>query len=198
MTQLPLTLPAYTPARWELVLPDYPVITSSFRSVSFPEVLGSLPSDSRWKLYFDNMSSEQALALLLPWRATGMGMWPLTTLPDALAGGVDSIEFRKRLTGTTWTIEKEPSMDSVKNNRFNIVIELIYELTFSSIYGPRRPDSALGTNPVLLNIGNAMTVAGTLASIDPALPATITISGPALSLGLEWGLVDAGVPVDLG
>lgn len=198
MTQLPLTLPAYTPTRWELTLPDYPVIVSSFRSASFPEVLGSLPSDSRWKLYFDNMTSEETLALLLPWNATGMGMWPLTTLPDALAGGVNDIEFRKRLTGTTWTMEREPVKSSVKNNRFNVVIELIYELTFSSVYGPRRPDSALGTNPVLLNIGNTMTVAGTLASVDPALPATITISGPALSLGLEWGLADAGVPVDLG
>lgn len=198
MTQLPLTLPAYTPTRWELTLPDYPVIASSFRSASFPEVLGSLPSDSRWKLYFDNMTSEETLALLLPWNATGMGMWPLTTLPDALAGGVNDIEFRKRLTGTTWTIEREPVKSSVKNNRFNVVIELIYELTFSSVYGPRRPDSALGTNPVLLNIGNTMTVAGTLASVDPALPAIVTISGPALNLGLEWSLIDAGVPVDLG
>lgn len=125
-----ITLPAYTPNSWEIKLPDYPVISNDFRSASFPDLLGSLPSDSRWKLSFQNKTSAEALALLLPWRATGGGVWPLDQLPDALAGGVNNTAFKKRLTGATWRIEKEPTKTSVKNGRFDITLELISELTF--------------------------------------------------------------------
>ena len=133
-----VTLPAYTPTSWELVLPGYPVITNSFRGAFFPDLLGSLPSESRWRLTFKNRTDAEALALLLPWRASGCGMWPLAQLPAALAGGVDDTNFVRRLTGTTWTIEKEPIKQPVKNGRFNVTIELIYELTLQSTYGPRR------------------------------------------------------------
>jgi len=125
-----ITLPAYTPSSWQLTLPGYPVIENGFRSASFPDLLGSFPSDSRWRLTFENQTNEEALALLLPWRATGNGMWPLDTLPDALAGGVDSIAFKKRLTGASWKIEKEPTKEAVKNGRFNVTIDLIEELAF--------------------------------------------------------------------
>ena len=133
-----VTLPAYTPTSWELVLPGYPVITNSFRGAFSPELLGSLPSESRWRLTFENRTDAEALALLLPWGASGCGMWPLAQLPAALAGGVNDTNFVRRLTGTTWSIEKEPIKQSVKNGRFNVTIELIYELTLQSTYGPRR------------------------------------------------------------
>jgi len=77
----------------------------------------------------------------LPWRATGNGMWPLDPLPDALAGGVNSIAFKKRLTGAVWKIEKEPTKESVKNGRFNVTIELIQELVFE----PSIPQGWSGT-----------------------------------------------------
>lgn len=129
-----ITLPAYTPSSWELRLPDYPIITNTWRSSSFPEILGSLPNGAQWSLRFENMNNTEALALLLPWRATGGGQWPLAALPSALAGGVDNVNFAKRLTGTTWTIAREPRKQSIKNGRFDVDIELVYELTFASSY----------------------------------------------------------------
>lgn len=126
------TLPAYTPTNWELTLPGYPVITASFRSTSYPDILGSLPSESRWKLSYENMTGDEALALLLPWKATGCGIWPLGQLPAEVAGGVDDANFRKRLIDVAWAIEREPVMLSVKNGRFTVTIDLIHELTFQS------------------------------------------------------------------
>jgi hypothetical protein len=135
----PVTLPAYTPTDWELRLPGYPVIAGKWRSTAFPEALGSIPSEAQWKLIYENCTSAEALALLLPWRATGGGQWALSPLPLEVALGVDDADFRKRLTGTTWTIAREPQKESVKNGRFNVTIDLIYELTFASNYGPINP-----------------------------------------------------------
>lgn len=159
--RLPLTLPPYTPTSWELKLPGYPVITGTWRSSSYPEILGSLPTDSEWSLRFENVTSDQALKLMLPWRATGGGQWPLTSLPDELAGGVDDANFRKRLTGTIWTIADKPQEESVKNGRFNVTIRLIYELTFDSVYGPGNPVPPTRTNELIgLNLPSVLTVAG--------------------------------------
>lgn len=199
--QLPLTLPAYTPTSWELTLPGYPVIASGFRSAFYPEILGSLPSDSRWRLAFENMTDDEALALLLPWRATGGGQWPLTALPEALAYGVDNEDFRKRLTGTTWTIEREPTKEPVKKGRYNVTIELIYELTFSSLYGPRVPSLAIGGIPVFMNLSNDLSVvpfAGAPIFMRPLLPATRNAE-PVLLLDLATidGLNAVAFPVSL-
>lgn len=191
----PLTLPAYTPTSWELTLPGYPVIVGGFNSVSFPDVLGSLPSDSRWRLRFENVSDEEALALLLPWKATGGGLWPLTELPIEVAGGVNDANFRKRLTGTTWTIEKKPSKESVKNGRFTVTIELVHELTFESIYGPAGPLTDIEANPVLMNLFNVLSVAGVPTALDKT-----TKRGAALvlNLNLRGDFVEiAGFPSDL-
>jgi hypothetical protein len=130
----PLTLPPYTPTDWELRLPGYPVIGNRWRSTSLPDALGSIPSGAEWRLTYQNRTSDEALALLLPWRATGGGQWPLTPLPPETAYGVDDANFLKRLTGTTWTIAREPQKQAVKKGRFNVTIELIYELTFESNY----------------------------------------------------------------
>ena len=190
--RLPLTLPAYIPTSWELTLPGYPVIVASFRSVSYPDILGSLPSDSRWRLFFRNMTNAEALALLLPWKASGCGIWSLTTLPAELASGVNDANFRKRLTGTTWTIEKEPTKESVKNGRFNVTIELIHELTFESIYGPLRPSLELGANPVLLGTFNVLSIAGLVAAVTA--PVKSYSGGPVLNLGLPYDLSITGLP----
>jgi len=134
IARAPLTLPPYTPTDWELRLPGYPIIGNRWRSTSLPDALGSIPSGAEWRLTYENRTSDETLALLLPWRATGGGQWPLTPLPLETAYGVDDAEFLKRLIGTTWTIAREPQKQAVKKGRFNITIELIYELTFESNY----------------------------------------------------------------
>jgi hypothetical protein len=122
-------------------------------------------------------------------------MWPLTALPAELAGGVDDANFKKRLTGTTWTIEKEPTKESVKNGRFNVTIELIYELTFESIYGPRNPLLDLGANPVLLNLSNVLSIAGLPIALDKSVRRSAAL---ALSLNLPAEVLSvAGTPTAL-
>lgn len=135
----PVTLAPYTPTTWELRLPGYPVLAGEWRSTSFPDALGSIPSEAEWSLTYENCTSAEALALIKPWRATGGGQWALSELPAELAFGVDDAAFRRRLTKTTWTIARKPQKESVKNGRFNVTIDLIYELTFTSRYGPVNP-----------------------------------------------------------
>ena len=185
----PLTLPAITPTSWELRLPDYPVISNSWRSTAFPELLGSLPSDARWSLRFENVTAAEALALMLPWKASGGGQWSLTTLPDALAGGVDDTAFRKRLTGTTWTMASPPQKESVKNGRFNVTIELVHELTFDSLYAFRN-QPIFEESPLRLRLLSTLAIAG----VPIALQRTGDIrqvSG-VLDLDLSDGLTVAG------
>ena len=191
-TRIAFTLPAYTPNSWELILPGYPVTLASFRSASYPDILGSLPTDSRWKLSFKNMTNAEALALLLPWYASGCGMWPLAELPAELAGGVNDADFRKRLTKTTWTIEREPVKVSVKNGRFNVAIELIHELTFESNYGPRSPLLDLSPNPVFLGTFNVLSIAGLPTAI--ITPVNFYSGGPVVNLALSYNLSVAGLP----
>ena len=178
-----LTLPAYTPTNWELTLPGYPVISSSFRSASYPDILGSLPNESRWRLTYENMTNAEALALLLPWKGTGCGIWPLASLPADTAGGVDNEDFRKRLIGTTWAMERGPVMQSVKNGRFTVTIDLIHELTFESVYGPRNAAAGIEI-PVRLNMSNVMSIVA-LATLP--LPSLENADG-VVSLTLESGL----------
>jgi hypothetical protein len=124
-----ITLPAYTPSRWSLRLPGYPVLVNSWRSSSFPEILGNVPNGAEWQLSYDNMTSDEALALLLPWRATGCGQWVLDPLPPELAGGVDNASFAARLLETPWRIARQPRKDSVKKERFNVTLDLVSELS---------------------------------------------------------------------
>jgi hypothetical protein len=127
-----------------------------------------------------------------------MGMWPLTALPEALAGGVNDENFKKRLTGTTWSIEREPTKQLVKNNRFNVVIDLIHELTFSSTYGPRRETLSANASPLLLNISNTISIAGIPTAISKARPVTRNIAGPIISLNISHQLTIAGLPINTG
>jgi hypothetical protein len=186
MTIRSVTLPAITPTSWELRLPSYPVITNSWGSSAFPEILGSLPSDSQWRLFFENMSDSEALALLLPWRATGMGQWPLSVLPPEIAGGVDSESFRLRLTGTTWTMARAPKKDPVMRGRYNITIELVYELTLSSVYGPGNPVAPKTTDiPLRLMNSSVITVV--------AIPVTTTRAPRQRTASLLLGLASSQV-----
>lgn len=182
------SLPAYVPTRWELRLPDYPIITNSWRSSAFPEILGSLPNGAEWRLEFDNRTDVEALALLLPWRATGGGQWPLGFMPLELADGCDDANFRKRLTGSTWLIASEPRKESVKNGRFNVRIDLVHELTFTTTYGPSRPTTPiapsnglrLSVQPATFGLGSANIV----FFLDPGDNIdSIVILSPSLDFG---------------
>lgn len=138
-TFCPLTLPARTPTSWQLKLPDYPVIANNWRSGSFPELLGSVPNGAEWQLFFENQSSSEALETLRLWDATANGRWPLGRLPQELAGGIDDDDFWILLIGTTWSMAQEPRLEPIKNRRFNVTIDLVYELTDESHYGPINP-----------------------------------------------------------
>jgi hypothetical protein len=190
----PVTLPPYTPSRWELRLPDYPIVLNSWQSSSFPEILGSLPGGAEWRLYFENRTSAETIALILPYRATAGGRWPLTELPGELAGGVNSTDFTKRLTGTTWTMAAEPKADPVESGRFNVTIELVYELTLDSVYGPGSPTPILPTDiPLRLGFSSLLTVV--------AIPTTTTRipvrrpSDQVVLLGISAELSVAAVPI---
>jgi hypothetical protein len=63
----------------------------------------------------------------------------LAGLPLEVAFGINDTAFARRLTSTTWTMAREPQMQSVKKGRFTVTIDLIYELTFVSNYGPINP-----------------------------------------------------------
>lgn len=175
----PLTLPARTPSSWELRLPGYPVITNNWRSASFPDLLGSLPSEAEWSLTFENQTSDEALSLLLPWNATGGGQWPLAKLPDELAGGVDDEDFKQRLVGTTWTIAQKPRKESVKNGRFNVTVDLVYELTLESHYGPRNPMPTDALYITALDGKNIITLDGKYLATQRCIKVTpiTTLSG---------------------
>jgi hypothetical protein len=125
-------------------------------------------------------------------------LWSLTQLPEELAGGVNNADFRKRLTGTTWTIEREPTKQSVKKGRFNVTIDLIYELTFESVYGPRNSPLNLGANPLLLNLSNVMSVVAVPVTLDPFLP-VLRSAGPVVNLDYATidGLTAIAFPVFL-
>ena len=182
----PLTLPPFTPTTWELKLPGYPVIASNWQSTAYLELLGSLPSDAEWRLVFENRTAADALALLLPWRATGGGQWPLTELPEEIAYGVDDVNFRKRLTGTSWTIAREPSSPSVTKGRFDVTIDLVHELTFVSIYGPSAPVLTISENPILLSFVGVLTIAGLPSS--RVVPIIERSAGPVLAMGCPGDL----------
>jgi hypothetical protein len=111
-------------------------------------------------------------------------MWPLASLPAEVAGGVDDEDFRKRLTGTTWAIESEPVMQSVKNGRFTVTIGLIHELTLESVYGPRNAAADTSLIPVPLNTSNVMSI---IALATLPLP-SLENADVVLDMGLESGL----------
>jgi len=191
----PLTLPAITPTDWELRLPDYPVISNDWGAAAFPELLGSLPSDARWSLVFENVTAAEAMALMLPWRATGGGQWPLTTLPDELAGGVDDSGFRKRLTGTTWTMAQPPRKESVKNGRFTVTIELVHELTFESLYGYRNLPT-FEDNPLRLRLPSTLAIAGVPLTFEKIVDSREASGVLELELEDELLIVGANAVID--
>jgi hypothetical protein len=194
--RLPVSLPPYTPTEWELELPGYPVIAGSWRSVSLPDALGSIPSEAKWRLIYENRTSDEALALLLPWRATGGGQWSLTELPPEVAAGVNDAAFARRLIGTTWTVAREPQKQSVKNGRFTVTIDLVYELTFESRYGPVNPVGDPGEQPVYLGITGLVVVAGLPSSLF--VPIVAFPAGPVVELVLPGELLEvAGVDATL-
>ena len=119
----------------------------------------------------------------------------MTELPPEVAFGVNDAAFRERLTGTSWTMAREPQKQSVKKGRFTVTIDLIYELTFESRYGPINPVDDLGEQPVLLRITGLVIVAGLPSSM--VVPIVTFPAGPVIELGVTGALEVAGVDATL-
>lgn len=130
-----IAFPAYRPSSWELQIPNYPVIANNWRSTELPEILGSLPEDSRLRLTYRNVSSAEALQLLLSWRASAGGFYPLSPLPAEIAAGIDNAAIAGQILNVgplVWVVAESPTKESIKNQRFTVNIELKTELRATS------------------------------------------------------------------
>lgn len=128
-----IPFPPYRPTSWELQLPNYRVITNSWRATEWPEILGSLPEDARLRLRYENITDAEALELLLLWRATAGGYYPLNTLPAEVAAGIDDVALANRILSIaplSWVVAGPPRQESVKRLRSGVDIELKSELRF--------------------------------------------------------------------
>lgn len=126
-----IPFPAIKPSSWEFSVPGYPVITNSWRSSEYPEILGSLPENTKLSLRYENIPDSQALELLLTWRATAGGVHALNPLPVEVAAGIADLDLVDRILGVTplnWIIFSEPRQESVKAGRSTVEIELKTEL----------------------------------------------------------------------
>lgn len=129
-----IPFPAYRPTSWELQLPNYRVITNSWRATEWPEILGSLPEDARLRLRYENIPDAEALELLLAWRAAAGGFYALDALPEEVAAGIDDVALANRILDVeplSWVMAGPPRQESVKNLRSTVDIELKTELRFS-------------------------------------------------------------------
>lgn len=123
--------PALRPTRWELQLPGYPVISGSWRSTEYPEILGSIPEGAALRLSYENILDDDALGLVLLWRATAGGRFELDPLPVEVAAGIDDTALADRILNVaplSWVVASEPRQDSVKAGRSSVEIELVSEL----------------------------------------------------------------------
>ncbi len=82
--------------------------------------------------------------------------------------------------------------------RFNVTVDLIYELTLESRYGPRNPLVLVDVSPLLLGIANIVSIAGVPIALDEALP-NLLPAGPLLSMTLAniENLATVAFPVSL-
>lgn len=156
-----IPFPAYRPTSWELQLPNYRVITNNWRATEAPEILGSLPEDARLRLRYENITDAEALELLLLWRATAGGHYPLNALPAFVASGINDAAMAGRILDIaplSWVVAEMPRQRSVKAGRSAVDIELKTELRFvpviptpaatCPIYAERE-DTRCGPSPVI-------------------------------------------------
>lgn len=157
-----IPFPAYRPTSWELQLPNYRVITNNWRATEAPEILGSLPEDARLRLRYENITDQQALELLLLWRATAGGYYPLDPLPAEVAAGINDAALANRIRSIaplSWVVADPPRQESIKNLRSGLDIELKSELRFvpsiaiptvtCPVYAARQYAGCAGAPPAL-------------------------------------------------
>jgi len=108
---------------------------------------------------------------------------------------VDDADFRKRLTGTTWTIAQPPRKESVKNGRFAVTIELVHELTFESLYGYRNLP-AFEDNPLRLRLPSTLAIAGVPLTCEKVVDSREASGVLELELEDELLIVGANAVID--
>ena len=130
-----ISFPPYRPSSFELQLPGWPVIANNWRATELSEILGSLPEGASLRLSYRNIINTEALELLLLWRSTAGGRYPLNPLPAEVAAGVTSTALAARILSIqplAWAVARPPQQTSVKNTRSDVDIELISELQLAS------------------------------------------------------------------
>jgi len=131
-----IPFPPYRPSSFELRLPGWPVIANNWRSSEVSEILGSLAEGASLRLNYTNILSAEALELLLVWRSTAGGRYPLNPLPVEVAAGINNTALAARITNISplvWVVASPPQQESVKNLRSGISIELVSELRLPSV-----------------------------------------------------------------
>jgi hypothetical protein len=155
-----IPFPPYRPTSFELRLPGYPVITNNWRATEWPEILGNIAEGASLRLSYRNITDAEALELLLLWRATAGGRYPLNPLPAEVAAGINDAALADRILNIAplvWVPAGPPSQESVKRIRSGLEIELVSELRFSPVialptvtcpvWALREPVGCLGAPP---------------------------------------------------
>jgi hypothetical protein len=147
---MPADYPAYRPTQLSLTLGDYPVLVNTWRSVSSPELLGSLPVGAVLQLSYENVLDEEALALMTLWTSTAGGLDHLNPLPSEVAAGIlDDAETEEAeaanelankylldIAPLVWVMNGQPRQESVKNGRSTVQVELVSELRLAPEFDP--------------------------------------------------------------
>jgi hypothetical protein len=131
-----IPFPPYRPTSFELRLPGCPVITNNWRATEWPEILGNIAEGASLRLSYRNITDAEALELLLLWRATAGGRYPLNPLPAEVAAGINDAALADRILNIAplvWVPAGPPSQESVKRIRSGLEIELVSELRFSPV-----------------------------------------------------------------
>jgi hypothetical protein len=127
-----IAYPTIRPTDLTLVLAKQPIATHGWQGVwEAPEIAGSLPVDARLDLSYQNITTADAVALLVCWRVSGSGFFPLNSLPAEVVAGVvnaDLAAWIRQPPGLKWTWAEVPSHQAVKAGRATVAVRLTAEL----------------------------------------------------------------------
>ena len=127
-----IAFPAIRPTDLTLTLAQYPVATHGWQGVwEAPEIAGSLPVDAQLDLSYRNITTADAVALLVCWRSSGSGLFKLNILPVEVVAGVVNTALAawiRQPTGLVWTWAERPAHEAVKSRRATVAVRLTAEL----------------------------------------------------------------------
>jgi hypothetical protein len=127
-----IAYPAIRPTDLTLTLAQYPVAAHGWQGVwEAPELAGNLPVDAQLDLSYRNITTSDAVALLVCWRSSGSGLFKLNALPVEVVAGVVNTTLAawiRQPTGLVWTWAERPDHQAVKAGRATVNARLIAEL----------------------------------------------------------------------